>query len=106
MTTAILGLGNMGKGLATRLAGKTDLVLGARDVAASSVFARELGVEVLSYADAVAKADTVIFALPYAATLEAAGKLDLAGKIVIDISNPIKADFSGLSIGHSTSAAE
>jgi len=29
-----------------------------------------------------------------------------AGKIVVDITNPMTADFSGLSIGHTTSAAE
>jgi 8-hydroxy-5-deazaflavin:NADPH oxidoreductase len=31
---------------------------------------------------------------------------NLAGKVVIDISNPLKADMSGLQIGHSTSASE
>jgi predicted dinucleotide-binding enzyme len=31
---------------------------------------------------------------------------DLANKIVIDISNPITPDFKGLTIGHSTPAAE
>jgi 8-hydroxy-5-deazaflavin:NADPH oxidoreductase len=31
---------------------------------------------------------------------------DLTNKVVIDISNPITADFKGLTIGHSTSAAE
>lgn len=106
MTIAILGLGNMGKGLASRLAGKTSLVLGARDTAAASTFAKEIGAELTSYADAVAKADIVVLALPYGAALEAAQTLKLAGKVVVDISNPIKADFSGLSIGHSTSAAE
>lgn len=36
--------------------------------------------------------------------IEASG--GFAGKIVVDITNPMTADFSGLSIGHSTSAAE
>jgi predicted dinucleotide-binding enzyme len=35
---------------------------------------------------------------------EAAG--DKTNKVVIDISNPITADFKGLTIGHSPSAAE
>ena len=30
----------------------------------------------------------------------------MAGKVVVDISNPVTPDFSGLKIGHSTSAAE
>ena len=96
MTTAILGQGNMGKGLAARLNGKTDIVLGARAPKAGE----------LSYADAVAKADVVVLALPFDAALEAARTLDLAGKVVVDMTNPVTADFSGLSIGHTTSAAE
>jgi predicted dinucleotide-binding enzyme len=93
MTTAILGLGNMGKGLAKRLEGKTDLILASRSGGTT-------------YQDAVSKADIVVLALPYQAALEAAGSLDLSGKVVVDISNPITADFSGLTIGHTTSAAE
>jgi predicted dinucleotide-binding enzyme len=108
MTTAIIGLGNMGKGLAKRLAGKTELVLGSRDIAATTAFAATLGgsVAVTSQSDAIAKADIVILALPYAAALEVAKSPALAGKIIVDISNPIKPDFSGLAFGFTTSAAE
>lgn len=106
MTTAILGLGNMGKGLAKRLAGKTELVLGASNATAATDFANALGASVTDYKRAVLAADTVILALPYPVALELAKSLPLAGKIVIDISNPVKADYSGLSIGHTTSAAE
>ena len=35
-----------------------------------------------------------------------AGSSALTGKIVVDVSNPVKPDFSGLAIGHTTSAAE
>jgi predicted dinucleotide-binding enzyme len=107
-TTAIIGLGNMGKGLAKRLAGKTNLVLASRDGAAATAFAATLpaGVRVLDQAAAIAAADIVVLALPYAAALEAAANPALAGKIVLDISNPLMADFSGLTIGHTTSAAE
>lgn len=93
MTIAILGQGNMGKGLAKRLEGKTDVVLASRSGG-------------VSYADAVKGADIVVLAIPFNAALEEAGKLDLSGKIVVDISNPVSADFSGLTIGHTTSAAE
>lgn len=106
MSIAIIGLGNMGKGLATRLAGKADLVLGARHPADAADFAKSVGATVTDYRSAVAAADTVILALPYDAALEAARSLSLAGKVVVDITNPLKADFSGLSIGHTTSAAE
>lgn len=107
-TIAILGLGNMGKGLAKRLAGKADLVLASRDSAAASAFAATLpaGVTVLDQAGAIAKADIVVLALPFDAALATAADPALAGKVVVDISNPVKADFSGLAIGHTTSAAE
>lgn len=107
-TTAIIGLGNMGKGLAKRLAGKTDLVLSSRDSAAATAFAATLpaGVTVLDRDAAIAKADIVVLALPFALALEAAASPALAGKIVLDISNPITPDYSGLTIGHTTSAAE
>jgi predicted dinucleotide-binding enzyme len=96
MTIAILGQGNMGSGLASRLTGKTALVLGARTPKAGQV----------SYADAVAKADIVVLALPFDAALEAVKTLNLAGKVVVDMTNPVTADFSGLRFGHTTSAAE
>jgi predicted dinucleotide-binding enzyme len=105
-TTAILGLGNMGKGLARRLAGKAELVLGASNPAAAAEFAASVGAAVTDYQNAVLAADIVILALPYGAALELAGKLPLNGKIVVDMTNPVKADFSGLAIGHTTSAAE
>ena len=107
MNTAIIGLGNMGKGLAKRLAGQTELTVASRDAAATNAFAAGLkNTKSASVSDAVAGADIVILALPYAAALEAAGMPALKGKIVVDISNPVKPDFSGLSIGHTTSAAE
>lgn len=107
-TIAIIGLGNMGKGLAKRLAGKTDLVLASRAFNAANSFAATLpaGVTVLDQDAAIAKADIVVLALPFDAAVATATNPALAGKIVVDISNPVKADFSGLAIGHTTSAAE
>lgn len=107
MKTAIIGLGNMGKGLAKRLAGNTDLIVAARDEAAASAFAAGLkNVRAASVSDAIAAADIVVLAMHYGSALEAAAWPSLKGKIVVDISNPVKPDFSGLLIGHSTSAAE
>ena len=52
-------------------------------------------------------ADAVVLATGYA---DAAGALDavgdLAGKVLIDITNPLTADYMGLTLGHTTSAAE
>lgn len=95
-TIAILGQGNMGTGLARRLEGRATLKLGARQPQGAQ----------LSYADAVAGADIVVLAIPFDAALEAVKTLDLSGKTVLDMTNPITPDFSGLKLGHTTSAAE
>lgn len=92
MSIAILGTGNMGKALARRLAGKAEFVVGSRSGT--------------PYADAIRGAQLVVLAMPYAAALETAGQLDLGGKVVLDMSNPITPDFSNLLFGHTTSAAE
>ncbi|ARM87598.1 coenzyme F420-dependent NADP oxidoreductase protein [Rhizobium sp. CIAT894] len=106
MKTAIIGTGNMGAGLARRLAGKRDLILASRNDAAATSLAEEIGASSAPITSAVAQADIVVLALPYASALEFAGAAQLEGKIVIDITNPLKPDFSGLLFGHDTSAAE
>jgi 8-hydroxy-5-deazaflavin:NADPH oxidoreductase len=52
--------------------------------------------------------DAVLVAVPWEATEQviAAVAPKLAGKILIDCTNPIMPDLSGLAIGHTTSAAE
>ena len=105
MTTAILGLGNMGAGLARRLAG-TDLVLGARNPAAAAALGNEIGAPVVSYAEAIAKADVIVLALHLPRAIEAIAGADLSGKVLVDISNPMTPDFNSLTIGFTTSAAE
>ncbi|HUH75871.1 MAG TPA: NAD(P)-binding domain-containing protein, partial [Devosia sp.] len=98
MTLAIIGTGNMAQGLATVFsAAGNDIVFGSRNASDTA----------LSIADATSKADIVFLAVPYdaaAETIQAAG--GFAGKIVVDLTNPMKADYSGLAIGFSTSAAE
>ncbi len=106
MTTAIIGLGRMGRGLAARLAGQTDLVLGSRDEGAARSLAASLGARGAGINDAVAQAAVVVLALPYAAALALAAHPGLAGKVVVDMSNPITPDFSGLLLGFDRSAAE
>jgi 8-hydroxy-5-deazaflavin:NADPH oxidoreductase len=107
MKTAIIGLGNMGKGLASRLAGKADLVVAGRDLDAAKAFASGLkNVKAASVKEAIEASEVVIFAVSYGAALELAALPELKGKIVVDISNPVKPDYSGLALGFSTSAAE
>lgn len=101
MTVAILGTGSMAKGLVTRLKGKADLVIGSREAGKSVA-----GIAAVTYADAVAKADLVIVAIPYDPAIAIIKSLDLAGKVVVDMTNPLKPDFSSLALGFTTSAAE
>jgi predicted dinucleotide-binding enzyme len=52
----------------------------------------------------------VILAVPYASALalgeDAAVRAALSGKVVVDVTNPLAADYMSLTIGHTTSAAE
>jgi NADPH-dependent F420 reductase len=110
MRIAIIGAGNMGSGLARALAAANyEVAIGNHEPAKAAALAAETGgkAEGGGIAAAVKLADIVILALPYgvvAEALKAAG--DLSGKVLVDISNPVTADFKGLVIGHTTSAAE
>jgi len=110
MSIAILGAGAMAKGLAALFAkAGYKVVVGARDVAKAQAAAAAAGHGARgdSIAAAAKSADFVVLAVPFAAaadTLAAAG--DLSGKAIIDITNPLTADYMGLTIGHSTSAGE
>jgi 8-hydroxy-5-deazaflavin:NADPH oxidoreductase len=58
-------------------------------------------------AEAAEFGEVVVLATPWSgteATVRAAG--DLTGKVVIDCTNPLKSDLSGLEVGHVTSGAE
>jgi 8-hydroxy-5-deazaflavin:NADPH oxidoreductase len=97
MHIAVLGTGSVGRTLAARLAELGHVVrLGTRDPSATRSrddWTELPGVELTSFADATADADLVVHAGSGAAALEllaAAG--DLAGKVLVDISNPL--DFS------------
>lgn len=114
MKLAIIGTGNVGKGLATAFSGtEHSVTFGGRDAAdakkTASTLSDKLGRSIAgdSVAAAVADADTIFLAVPYEAVpavLKAAN--DWTGKTVVDVTNPMKADFSGLSLGFDTSAAE
>lgn len=110
MNITIIGTGNMGAGLAAALVQSGHAVsLGARDPAKAVALAEKLGHGVVGGGiQAAAKlADLVILALPFGAYADAVRQADgLAGKVVVDISNPISADFRSLVIGHTSSAAE
>jgi NADPH-dependent F420 reductase len=110
MTVAIIGTGKMGSGLARLLASKgVPVVIGSREPAKAKELATEIGGDAQGgdIAAAVKLAEVIILAVYYQKieeTIRGAG--NLAGKILVDISNPITEDFKGLLIGHTTSAAE
>ena len=107
MKVAIIGSGNMGSALATRIAqAGHSVVITGRNADKGRDLARKVGATFREKA-AADGADVVVLATAYAdavAALKGAGDLD--GKVVIDISNPLTPDYTGLAIGHDTSAAE
>lgn len=110
MKVAIIGTGNMASGLANTLAGaQHEVIIGSRDPAKAAALAEKIGHGAQGGGiEAAAKlADVVILAIPYggaAEAIKAAGSL--AGKVLVDITNPISADYKSLVIGHTTSSAE
>ncbi len=113
MNIAIIGAGNVGTGLAIVLS-KTrhGIAMGARTTEAGESAARTLKVEHdirvqgSDIRTAVASADIVFLAVPFAEVGSVAASADFTGKTVVDVTNPLTADYSALVIGHDTSAAE
>lgn len=109
MNITLIGAGNMASGLAKQLtkAGHT-LRITARNLDKAQALAATLQNAIATpAAEALGQSDIVIVATGYADAVPALQSLgDLRGKIVIDITNPLTADYMGLTIGHSTSAAE
>jgi predicted dinucleotide-binding enzyme len=102
MAIAILGTGNMAKCLAGLLArAGYDVVLGSRDPEKAAEVATPLGPKVR------ALGVVIILAVPFAAAHETIAEAGgLAGKTVIDITNPLTVDYQDMTIGPTTSAAE
>lgn len=111
-TIAIIGVGNVGSALARGLRHTGHrLVLGTRSAAAPDVaeLARMTGARIASPAQAAADCDMVILALPWSAMEAAVRNLgDLAGKIVIDCTNPLGMVDGKLALllGHDRSGGE
>src|SRR5689334_13705755 len=110
MTVAIIGTGNMGAGIARLLASKgVNVAIGSRDPAKAAKLAKEIGAGAQGggIVAAAKLADVVILAVPYTAAIETIREAGgFAGKILMDISNPITPDYKALTVGHTTSAAE
>lgn len=116
MKVTIIGAGNMGRGIGTRLvagghsvtfvdanpetAEKTaaavkDVVQSGAKVSTASLWEAELG-------------DVVVLAVWYGTNIEIAKQLGarLAGKVVVDIANPLNSTYDGLATASDSSSAE
>ncbi|WP_405803631.1 NAD(P)-binding domain-containing protein [Streptomyces sp. NBC_00210] len=100
MTTAIVGVGNIGSAVARHLVtGGESVVLAGKGASRAEELADELGplARAASVQDAITGADTVVFAIWLDAMRELIPQVRplLEGKVVIDPSNPIAFDDTG-----------
>jgi 8-hydroxy-5-deazaflavin:NADPH oxidoreductase len=99
-TVAIIGTGNIGSRLAANFAaGRQGFLLAGRDQEAARKLASSLGghAEVVSIDEAIARADVLVFALwldPFEQLIAQYGER-LAGKVIVDPSNPVGPDGAG-----------
>lgn len=109
MKITVIGTGNMGSAFAKQLssAGHSVRITGRNIEKANVLAAQFANVSAFPAAEALGDSDVVVLATAYtdaAAALQSLG--DLTGKVVIDITNPLSADYMSLTIGHVTSASE
>lgn len=109
MKVTVIGVGNMGAAFVKQLslAGHEVRVV-ARDPAKARALAdAHAGARAVPALGAADGADAVIVATPYEGAVSALQSLGAPqGQVVIDITNPLTADFMGLTLGYDTSAAE
>jgi len=107
MKIAIIGMGNVGSVLGRRwVEAGHEVVFGVRNAAKHRAEAEKIKACVAGIKDAAAGAEVVVLAVPWPAVpdaLKVAG--NLAGKVVLDCTNPLKPDLSGLEMG-TTSGGE
>ena len=109
MKVTVIGAGNMGAAFVKQLtrAGHQVSVTARSFEKAQAVAAANVGATAIAASNAAATADVLILATGYADAVNALKSVgDLSGKVVIDITNPLTDDYMGLTLGHSSSAAE
>lgn len=108
MNIAIIGAGNVGKALAgSATRAGNSVTVSATTGESARAAAEQTGARAAeSSRRAVEQAELVILAVPYGAVddvLAGVGEA-IAGKIVVDATNPIKPDYSGLATGEKSGA--
>jgi NADPH-dependent F420 reductase len=110
MKIGIMGAGNMGAAFARRLAAADhEVAIAAKGFDEARKVASQVGHRVrgVPREELAEGTDLLILATPYGRSVEALRAVrHTDGKTVIDISNPLTEDRSGLVVGHTTSAAE
>ncbi len=107
---SIIGAGNMAGAIGTlAIAGGNTVEVIGRDAAKSAALAKTLGGGATAGAFGAAPAgDIVILAVPFDGAVPAVRGLGdgLAGKIIVDITNPFNATLTGLAVPPDTSVAQ
>ena len=112
MKIAILGTGGVGSALGTRWAAAGHAVtFGSRapDSEKCQLLVAKTGPNtwVKPPRDAIDQAEAILFAVPWPVARETLVQLgDLTGRVLIDCTNPLLSDMSGIELGHTVSAGE
>jgi predicted dinucleotide-binding enzyme len=109
MKVTVIGSGNMGSAFVKQLtAAGHEVGVASLDSAKDAALASKFtGVKAVPLAAAATGVDVIVLATPYEGAENALKSVgDIAGKVVIDITNPLTPDYMGLTLGYDTSAAE
>lgn len=108
MKVLVIGTGNMGSGFVKQFAAAGHQVtVTGRDASKAQSVAQQFGARAAASEGAARGQDVIVVATGYADAVTALkGVGELAGKTVIDVTNPLSADYMSLTVGHTTSAAE
>lgn len=111
MKLAVIGSGNIGKSIGAWASSKNyEVIFSAKNEQHAQEAARQAGnnAKAADVSKAVEMAEVILLAVPYDAVKEviAETKPQLNGKVLIDATNALTEDFSGLKLGFTTSAAE
>ena len=108
-SVSIIGLGNMAGALAGRaLAGGNAVEIIGRDRAKAEKVAATVGGASVGTAGVAPAGDIVILAVPYASAAAVVSEYGdaLRGKVIVDITNPVSADFKELVTPDGSSGAQ
>lgn len=108
MKLTVVGYGNIGAAVTKQLtrAGH-EVIVSGRDLDKARAVADEHGARVLPLSETSEHCEAYVLAVYFGVVKDVLAEIgDVSGKILIDPTNPLTEDFMGLTVGHSTSAAE